>query len=61
MDFNTLHTTHGRALAFATGVKLARPELEVIVITGDGDCHGHRRQSPDSQRKTKHQPHNHPL
>ena len=38
MNFNTLHTTHGRALAFATGVKLARPELEVIVITGDGDC-----------------------
>ncbi|WIF94720.1 2-oxoacid:ferredoxin oxidoreductase subunit beta [Caminicella sporogenes] len=38
MDFNTLHTTHGRALAFATGVKLAKPELEVIVITGDGDC-----------------------
>ncbi len=38
MDFNTLHTTHGRALAFATGVKMANPELEVIVITGDGDC-----------------------
>lgn len=38
MDFNTLHTTHGRALAFATGVKLARPELEVIVISGDGDA-----------------------
>ena len=38
MDFNTLHTTHGRALAFATGVKLARPELEVIVVSGDGDC-----------------------
>lgn len=38
MDFNTLHTTHGRALAFATGVKLARPELEVIVLTGDGDA-----------------------
>lgn len=37
MDFNTLHTTHGRALAFATGVKLANPELEVIVISGDGD------------------------
>ncbi len=37
MDFNTLHTTHGRALAFATGLKLANPELEVIVITGDGD------------------------
>ncbi len=38
MDFNTLHTTHGRALAFATGVKHANPELEVIVLTGDGDC-----------------------
>ncbi len=37
MDFNTLHTTHGRALAFATGVKLARPELTVIVLSGDGD------------------------
>ena len=36
-DFNTLHTTHGRALAFSTGVKLAKPELNVIVITGDGD------------------------
>ena len=36
-DFNTLHTTHGRALAFATGIKLARPELYVIVIMGDGD------------------------
>lgn len=38
LDFNTLHTTHGRALAFATGVKVARPELTVIVITGDGDA-----------------------
>lgn len=38
MDFNTLHTTHGRALAFATGVKLANPELHVIVISGDGDA-----------------------
>ena len=37
-DFNTLHTTHGRALAFATGLKLARPELNVIVISGDGDA-----------------------
>lgn len=37
MDFNTLHTTHGRALAFATGIKLARPDLNVIVIAGDGD------------------------
>lgn len=38
LDFNTIHTIHGRALAFATGIKLANPELEVIVITGDGDC-----------------------
>lgn len=38
MDFDTLHTTHGRALAFATGVKIANPELTVIVVTGDGDC-----------------------
>lgn len=37
LDFDTLHTTHGRAIAFATGVKLARPRLKVIVITGDGD------------------------
>lgn len=37
MDFNTLHTTHGRALAFATGVKVAKPEMDVIVVSGDGD------------------------
>ena len=34
---DTLHTTHGRAIAFATGVKLANPKLTVIVVTGDGD------------------------
>ena len=34
---DTLHTTHGRAIAFATGLKLARPELNVVVISGDGD------------------------
>jgi len=38
LDFSALHTTHGRALAFATGVKFARPDLKVIVITGDGDA-----------------------
>lgn len=38
LNFNTLHTTHGRALAFATGLKLARPELTLFVIMGDGDC-----------------------
>ncbi|HMB24380.1 MAG TPA: thiamine pyrophosphate-dependent enzyme, partial [Anaerolineales bacterium] len=34
MDYNTLHTTHGRALAFATGLKIARPEMKVIAIMG---------------------------
>ena len=38
VDFNTLHTTHGRALAFATGVKLFKPKLTTIVVTGDGDA-----------------------
>ncbi len=38
VDFNTLHTTHGRAIPFATGVKMAKPELHVIVVTGDGDA-----------------------
>src|SRR5512139_1230791 len=38
MDFNTIHTTHGRALAFATGLKIARPEMKVITIMGDGDA-----------------------
>ena len=34
---DSLHTTHGRALAFATGVKMANPRLHVVVFTGDGD------------------------
>lgn len=34
---NTFHGTHGRALAFATGIKLANPKLNVIVLMGDGD------------------------
>ena len=38
LDFHTLHTLHGRALAFGTGVKLARPELTIIVPMGDGDA-----------------------
>ena len=32
------HTIHGRAPAFATGIKLANPELDVWIITGDGDA-----------------------
>ena len=38
VDFHSLHTVHGRALAFATGVKLSKPELNVIVPMGDGDA-----------------------
>ena len=37
MNLDTYHTTHGRAIAFATGIKVANPELEVTVIAGDGD------------------------
>ena len=40
VDVDALHTTHGRALAFSTGVKLTNPDLNVIVFTGDGDCMG---------------------
>ncbi len=38
LDFHTMHTLHGRALAFAMGVKMGRPELNVIVPMGDGDA-----------------------
>jgi hypothetical protein len=38
IDANTFHVTHGRPLAFATGLALARPDQKVVVITGDGDC-----------------------
>ncbi|MCZ6167079.1 2-oxoglutarate ferredoxin oxidoreductase subunit beta [Campylobacter ureolyticus] len=37
INCNTVHTTHGRALAYATGIKLANPSKHVIVVTGDGD------------------------
>jgi len=37
-DVDTLHVTHGRPIAFATGVKLGNPDLEVVVFAGDGDC-----------------------
>lgn len=37
INCNSVHTTHGRALAYATGIKLANPSKHIIVITGDGD------------------------
>jgi len=38
LDFDTVHTTHGRALALATGIKLANPRLHIVVFMGDGDA-----------------------
>lgn len=38
LDFNTVHSAHGRALPVATGVKLAEPRLNIIVVSGDGDA-----------------------
>jgi 2-oxoglutarate ferredoxin oxidoreductase subunit beta len=37
INANTVHTTHGRTVAYATGIKLANPEKNVIVVAGDGD------------------------
>jgi len=37
INCNTVHTTHGRTIAYATGIKLANPEKHVICVTGDGD------------------------
>ena len=37
MNLDSFHTTHGRAIPFATGLKLARPDLNVVVYSGDGD------------------------
>jgi 2-oxoglutarate ferredoxin oxidoreductase subunit beta len=38
VDFNTVHTTHGRTVAYATGIKLANPTKHVICVAGDGDA-----------------------
>lgn len=37
INCNTVHTTHGRTVAYATGVKLANPDKHVVVVAGDGD------------------------
>jgi 2-oxoglutarate ferredoxin oxidoreductase subunit beta len=37
LNLDTFHTTHGRALPFATGLSIVRPDLEVTIISGDGD------------------------
>jgi len=38
LEYSTVHTAHGRALAVATGAKAAAPDLQVLVVMGDGDC-----------------------
>jgi 2-oxoglutarate ferredoxin oxidoreductase subunit beta len=38
VDTNTIHTTHGRTIAYATGVKLANPDKTVVCVAGDGDA-----------------------
>lgn len=40
VNFDSIHTTHGRAIPVATGVKLANPELTVVVFSGEGDLAG---------------------
>jgi 2-oxoglutarate ferredoxin oxidoreductase subunit beta len=37
VKLDSFHTTHGRAIPFATGLKLANPELDLVVFSGDGD------------------------
>ena len=37
VNLDSFHTTHGRAIPFATGMKLANPDLTVVVYSGDGD------------------------
>ncbi|UCE42661.1 MAG: 2-oxoacid:ferredoxin oxidoreductase subunit beta, partial [Candidatus Aminicenantes bacterium] len=40
VKLDSFHTTHGRAVPFATGLKLANPDLKVVVFSGDGDIFG---------------------
>ena len=40
VKLDSFHSTHGRAIPFATGLKLANPELDVVVFSGDGDIAG---------------------
>ena len=40
VKLDSFHSTHGRAIPFATGVKLAAPDMKVVVFSGDGDLSG---------------------
>ena len=50
------HSIHGRALPIAEGIKMARPDLDVFVNTGDGDCCCNRRRALDPRRALQHEP-----
>ncbi len=54
LDFNTLHTTHGRPIAFATGVKLAKPEYESYRCIRRWRSIGDWRKSFHPRRQTEH-------
>ena len=51
---DVMHTMHGRACAFAQGLKLAQPDKNIVVFTGDGDCLANRRQSSPSRLRAKY-------
>ena len=57
IDACTLHTAHGRSLAFATGVKMANPELTIVNVMGDGDANRHRRQPLHPRLPPQHRHH----
>ena len=57
MNTYGMHSIHGRAPAIATGLAVARPDLDVWVITGDGDGAVDRRQPPDPRAAPQRQPH----
>ena len=54
---DSYHTTHGRAIPFATGLKLANPELNVVVFSGDGDLFAIGGQSFYPRRPPERGPH----
>ena len=57
IDASTFHVTHGRPLAYATGLALARPDLQVVVITRRRRLPGDRRQPPDPRLPPQPQAH----
>ena len=61
LDFDTVHTIHGRALAFATGIKMARPDFTVVVLHRRRRRRGHRGQSPHPRLPAQHRHHLHPV